>query len=418
MSFFSSLSRRRRRTMVGAGIATLTIAGFGIYRVTSDGPDAVPVNVDFILGGGADVNGRGDKLATPGTYQGLAAASAGTVYLFTQETDGMVMWRKKPSGAVERIPVSGVNEAQAEQAAVAPDGSVYLAAGDLWKISPKGKATKIIDTRCKKHTPLATLVSKFCTGQVTGVSIARDGSVYIGDQVILGDDASYVHRLDGDSIKLVAGRPPAAGESYKLSNPAVKNGIDPSSGTKATDVLVTDNLNSGWLAFDKEGLYWRNGPGIVRINHDGTLSPVVAAKSPRKIAETKGPFDSVGRALDAEIRRNISDATRGDLAVIPGRGEVYYSDGGAKYKPTKEGPFRWRDVVSDSQKKLIDESTNGKLVYLVKAGKLAPVIAGVQAIATSEDALYIAVESESGNDRENPENWSTAVLRLQLPNTK
>ncbi|MCW8097335.1 hypothetical protein [Streptomyces tauricus] len=413
-----SLSHRRGRIMVGASAAILAVAGFGIYGVTADDTDVASVNVEFILGGGSDTNGTGDNLATPGRYQGLAASSDGTVYLFTQENDGMVMWQRKPSGAIKRTSLSGLDEAQAEQAAVAPDGSVYLAADDLWRVDPRGKAVKVIDTDCKKHTPLATVISKFCTEQVTGVAVAEDGSVYIGDQVIWGDDASYVHKVDGDSIELMAGRPPKAGESYELSNPAVKNGINPDPGTKATDVLVSDNLNSGWLAMDGEGLYWRNGPGIVRINHDSTLSPFVAAESPEEITEAESPFAGMGRARDAEIRRNVSDATRGDLAVIPGRSEVYYSDGGAKYKPTKEGAFRWRGIVSDSQEKLLDESGNGKAVYQVAGGKLAPVIAGVQALATSADSLYIAVESESGNDRDSPENWNTAVLRVKLPAKK
>ncbi|MEV7344068.1 hypothetical protein [Streptomyces sp. NPDC093544] len=393
------------------------IAGFTIYRVTSSDADQ-PLNVDFILGGGAEVNGKGDKLAIVGSYEGLAASSDGTVYLFTQEKDGMAMWRKKPSGAAERIPVTGLDTATAEQAAVAPDGSVYLAAGDLWRISPGGKATKVIDTSCEQPTPLATAVKEFCTGQVTGVTVTEDGSVYIGDQVNWGDIASYVHKLNGNSIELAAGRPPQAGESYKQSNPAVKNGINPTAGTKAKDVLVTDNWNSGWLASGKEGLYWRTGLGIVQVNNDGTLSPFVGAASPGKITEAKGPFESVGRALDAEIQRNASDGTRGDLAVVPGRGEVYYTEAGDKYTPSLEGSYRWRGVTSDSQKELIEKSTNGKLVYRVTNGKLAPVIGGVQAIAASDSALFVAVESQSGDDRSNPENRRTAVVQLQLPESK
>lgn len=414
MSGFKSLPRRRRQAIVAGGVAVAAIAGFAIYNATS-GDEGQPLNVNFVLGGGSDIQGKNDKLAIRGRYQGLAADHKGTVYLFTRESSGTVMWRKKPSGATERINVTGLDNVQAEQTAVAPDGSVYLAADNLWKVSPKGKASTVVKGKCKDPDPHVTVVSKFCAGQITGVTMAKDGSVYIGDQPVLGDLASYVHKVDGDSIELVAGRPPRRGESYKRSNPAVKNGIDPAAGTRAKDVLVTDRFNSGWLASGKDGLYWRTGPGIVRINDDGTLSPFVGAADPSKIAEAKGPFDSVGRALDAEIPPFASDGPRGDLAFIPGRGEVYYTDGGDKYAPTLEGLYRWRGVSSGSQKRLIEESVSGKLVHRVTDGELSPVIAGAQAIAASDEALYVALESESGADRNSPENWTTAVVRLDLP---
>lgn len=413
MSGFKSLSRRQRRAILAAGVTVAAIAGFTIYNATS-GDEDQPLNVDFVLGGGNDTQGKSDKLAIRGRYQGLAADHDGTVYLFTRESTGTVMWRKKPSGATERINVTGLDDVQAEQAAVAPDGSVYLAADDLWKVSPTGKASTVVKGNCKDPDPHATVVSKFCAGHITGVTTGKDGSVYIGDQTAWGDLASYVHKVDGDSIELVAGRPHKRGESYKRSNPAVKNGINPATGTRAKDVLVTDRTNSGWLASGKDGLYWRTGPGIVRINDDGTLSPFVGAADPSKIAEAEGPFDSVGRALDAEIPPFASDGPRGDLAVIPGRGEIYYSDGGKKYAPALEGSYRWRGVSSGSQKKLIEESASGKLVYSVNDGKLAPVIAGVQAITASKASLYVAVSTD-GEDRSGPEDWETAVLRVQLP---
>ncbi|MCT2588910.1 hypothetical protein LHJ74_02995 [Streptomyces sp. N2-109] len=410
---FRLLSRRRRQALTGAGVAVAAVAGFTVYHVTSSEADR-PLNVEFVLGGGADGAGEGGELKISGSYAGLAAAPDGTVYLFTQEDDGMVMWQRKPSGATKRTAVSGLDEADAEQAAVAPDGSVYLAAGDLWKVNPEGKATKVVRT-CRKPDPLATTVKEFCAGEITGVALAEDGSLYIGDQVNWGETASYVHRIDGDSVERVAGRPPRDGESYKRSNPAVKNGVNPAAGTKAKEVLVTDNWNSGWLASGKDGLYWRSGPGIVRIDRDGTLSPFMAAAAPDRVTEGKGPFDSAGKARDAMISRNVSDGPRGGLAAVPGRGEVYYADSGEYYRPALEGPYRWRGASSDAQKELLEKSTNGKLVKRVSDGELSSVIAGVQALATSDDALYVAVEAETGDDRSTPENWTTAVVRVGLP---
>ncbi|MGW5865800.1 hypothetical protein ACWFRJ_26860 [Streptomyces sp. NPDC055239] len=412
MSGFKALPRRQRRAIVAGGVAVAAIAGFTIYNDIS-GDEGQPLNVDFALGGGSDIHGKSDKLAIRGRYQGLAADPNGTVYLFTRESDGTVMWRKKPSGAAERINVTGLDDVQAEQAAVAPDGSVYLAADHLWKVSPEGKASKVVKGNCKDPDPHVTVVSKFCAGQITGVTTAKDGSVYIGDQPSWGDLASYVHKVDGDSIELVAGRPPKRGESYKRSNPAVKNGIDPATGTKAKDVLVTDRSNSGWLASDKAGLYWRTGPGIVRINKDSTLSPFVAAKAPDKVGKAESPFTEVGRALDATIPPGVLSHS-GGLAAVPGSGEVYYVDGGEKALPTLEGDFRWRGVTSDSQKKLLESSEAGGVVYRVHDGKLAPVIAGVQAITASKNSLYVAVTTDGGN-RSGPENWDTAVLRVRLP---
>jgi hypothetical protein len=406
--------------MVGSGVVIAALAGVTVYYSTSD--DKTPLNVEFILGGGSDVTGKGDQLEIQGNFSGLAAAPDGTVTLFTQEDDnldnGMVMWRKKGSGAAERINVSGMYGVRAEQTAVARDGSVYLAGGDdgLWKVSPDGKATQVITTHhCKRANPLTTSVAKFCTDRVSGVAVAKDGAVYIGDSLTVTPVyGSYVHQLRGESVELVAGRPPKAHESGKSSNPAVRNGVNPPAGTKATDVFVSDASNSGNLAATKDGLYWKTGAGIVRINKDGTLNPFVASRAPSKVGKAQSPFVSVGRALDAKIPRGVLSHT-GGLAAIPGRGEVYYGD--TSYQeafPTFEGDFRWHGVTSDSQKKLLQTSESGAVVYRVSDGKLAPVIAGVQAIAASKNGLYVAVTTDGG-DRSGPEDWDTAVLRVRLP---
>ncbi|MFS8204851.1 hypothetical protein ACLVWQ_40035 [Streptomyces sp. CWNU-52B] len=419
MSVLSSLSHRRRRAVLGAGTAILIIAGFSVYSATSGDDDVAPVNVSFVLGGGTAATGNGDQLAVRGYFRGLATAPDDTVYLFTEEKNGMTMWRREKSGTTKRIPVSGMNRATAQQAAVASDGSVYLAADDLWKVSPDGKAVKVIDAFCKPNQPTrTTTVSKFCAGQVTGVTVTKSGVVYIGDQVNRGQQSSYVHKIDGDEIELVAGRPPKGGESTKWSNPATRKAINPTSGTKARDVLVPDIWNSGWLASDEHGLYWRTGIGIVRINHDGTLSSFVGAKSPDDMRQPDGPFNSIGRALDASIARNAtSSAPRGDLTVVPGRGEVYYSEAGENYTPPFARAFRWGGSKTVSQKKLEKDLVGGKIVYQVTDGKLSPVILGVQSIEASADALYAAVQSNDG-DKNNPENWSTAVLQVRLPEGK
>lgn len=341
---------RQRQAIVGAGVAIAAVAGVTVYYSTSD--DKTPLNVDFFLGGGGDVTGEGDQLAIAGNFSGLAAAPDGTVSLFTQEDDtsdnGMVMWRKKGSGAAERVTVSGMDGVRAEQAAAAPDGSVYVAGGDdgLWKVRPDGKAAEVVSTRhCRKADPRATSISKFCTEEVSGVAVSEDGTVYIGDSLTVTPPyGSYVHRLKGDSIELVAGRPPKAHESGKASNPAVRNAFNPPAGTKARDVFVSDPGNSGNLVSTKDGLYWKTGPGIVRINKDGTLSPFVAAKAPDKVGKAESPFADIGRALDAKIPRGVLSHS-GGLAAIPKPGEVYYVDGGEKAHPTLEGDFRWQGVV-------------------------------------------------------------------------
>ncbi|TGB08407.1 hypothetical protein [Streptomyces sp. MZ04] len=397
-------------------MAIAVIAGIGIYAVTSD-DDPLPLNVDFVLGGGDNAVGKGEQLEIQGQFGGLAVTPDNVTYLFAEENDTMVMWRKKPSGAAERIQVSGLDSVEATQTAVAPDGSIYLAAEDLWKVSPAGKATKVIERRaCGKANPLAaTSISDFCGVTVTGVTVDKDGTVYVGDQLIQTPPyGSYVHRLDGKSIELVAGRPAKDGESVKHSNPAVRNGVDPRAGTKAKDVVVPDVTRSGALAAAKDGVYWNTGPGIVRINRDGTLNPFVAGRSPGKISDPEGPFGTVGRALDAQVQSGTGGQPGDDLAVIPSRDEVYYSDEGEDHAPVLEGEFRWQGVESDSQKKLLNESGRGDLVRRVVDGELAPVIAGVQAIATSKDSLYVAVTTDGG-DKSSPENWDTAVLRVHLP---
>ncbi|MEU6678772.1 hypothetical protein [Streptomyces sp. NPDC046925] len=412
MRGFTSWSGRRRRALAGAGVAIAAIAGFTVYNVASDDGGGPP-QVDFVIGGGDDLYARGDKQAVQGSYAGLAAAPDGSVTLFTQENDGMVMWQRGRSGAAERTTITGMDGVTADQAAVSPDGSFYLAAEDLWKVTPAGKATKVVRGGCEK-LDARPATDKFCTGRITGVAVAEDGSVYFGDQVIWGDVASYVHKVEGDRVEPVAGRPPKDDESYKRSNPAVRNGINPAPGTKAEDVLVTDVFNSGWLAPGKDGLYWRTGAGIVRIKADGTLSPLVAASAPGKIAETKDPFEGVGRALDATIPRASRDSG-GDLTLVPGRDEVYYTDAREAYKPSLDTAYRWQGATSAAQKKLLEESSAGKLVHRVADGELSSVIAGVQAIAGSDDALYAAVEGQpEGADRD-PEQWSTAVVRVELP---
>ncbi|MEV8319920.1 hypothetical protein AB0Q95_37755 [Streptomyces sp. NPDC059900] len=413
MRGFNSWSGRRRRTVAGAGAAIAVIAGFTAYNVAS-GDEGRPPRVDFVLGGGDDIYAKDDKQAIRGSYAGLAAAPDGTVTLFAQENDGMVMWQRRPSGAVKRTGITGMDSVTAEQAAVSPDGSVYLAAKDLWKVTPTGKAAKVVKGGCEK-LDARTAASTFCTGRITGVAVAEDGSVYFGDQVVWGDVASYVHKVEGDRVELVAGRPPRDDEPYSRSNPAVQNGIDPAPGTKAGDVLVTDVFNSGWLALGKDGLYWRTGEGIVRIKDDGTLSPLVAASAPGRIAEAKGPFESVGRARDAEIPRPSSTGRVGDLTLLSGRDEVYYTDAHGAYKPSLDSAYRWQGASSATQKKLLEESSRGKLVHRVADGELSSVIAGVQAIAGSDDALYAAVEGRPDDAGKDPEDLSTAVVRVELP---
>ncbi|SNX63207.1 hypothetical protein SAMN06272735_5009 [Streptomyces sp. TLI_55] len=331
----------------------------------------------------------------------------------------MVMWYREASGAAKRIPISEMGNQTAEQAAVAPDGSIYLATGDLWKVSPGGSATKIVDTDCKKDTSTAdsTKLSDFCTGQVTGVTVTKDGSVYFGDEITLGHRGSFVHKISGDAVELIAGRSSKDGESLKRSNPAVQNGIAPAAGTKAKAVLVPDIWNSGWLAADEHGLYWRTGPGVVHINADGTLSPLVGAKAPDKVTEAGAPFEKMGRALDAEIGESALDQLRGDLAVTSERGEVFYTDAQKTYSPPFSSEYRWGGDKSASQKDFIENLVGGKAIYRVAAGEVSPTAVGVQGIAASGTSLYIAAESTSGT-KESAEDQLTAVLQVELPEEK
>ncbi|THC53380.1 hypothetical protein [Streptomyces sp. A1499] len=420
MKRFLPRSRRRRQAVAGAGVALAAVAGFAVYSTASD--EKTRLVVSFTLGGGSHVGGTGDDLEIEGTFRGLAVSADDTVHLFTQEDDGsdsrMVMWRKTKSGAAERVPVSGMDEVRAEQAAVAADGSVYLAGGEdgLWKVGQDGEATHLIATRpCEKANPVSTPTDTFCTDRVSGVTISVDGTVYIGDGLV-GPRArsSYVHRLDGETVGLVAGRPPKARESGEPGNSAVRHGFDPPTGTKATDVLVPDPLNAGALAAGKRGIYWKTGPGIVRINADGTLSPAVAAREPAEVDKAQAPFSAVGRALDAAVPRSALDHP-GGLSATTDRDEIFYSDTSDRgATPTLEGDFRWQGVTSDSQEKLLESAEPGGVVYRVADGRLAPVIAGVQSIATSENGLYVAVQTDGG-DSGDPKDRDTAVLRVRLP---
>ncbi|MFE2584697.1 hypothetical protein [Streptomyces sp. NPDC059378] len=418
MNGFSSLRHARRRTTIGIGLAIAALVGFGAYNTIDSDTEGVAIDVDFVLGGGGKAIGAGDAdtLAIHGRYRGLASAPDGTIYLFTQEDRQMVMWRKPKSGIAERIPISGMNEQHAAQAAVAADGSVYLAAGDLWKVSRKGKASKIVDTDCAdaKLSPIAERAADLCVSQVTGVTVTGRGAIYIGDEITWKKHGSYVHRLDGDAVELIAGRPPTDGESLKRSNPAVRNAINPTPGVAARDALVPDVWNSGWLSADGDALYWRTGPGIVRINTDGTLSPFVGAKAPKDIKEPGRPFEAIGRALDAEIAPSTGDLQQGDVATVPKRTEVYYSDAGKIYRPPFSAEYDWNSIKTDSQQEFMDHLVGGKAVYRVTSGEISPALVGVQAISASKEQLYVAAESKVG-DTDSPESWSTAVLQLHLP---
>ncbi|MER6747279.1 hypothetical protein ACFW6C_13680 [Streptomyces fungicidicus] len=413
---FLTLPRGRRRALIGLGVALATVSAFGIYQAASDDAGSPPVNVTFVLGGGSKVKKavggtpQGTGLAIQGSFRGLAAATDGTVYLFTQEDQGMVMWKRETSGSTARIPLTGVDNRTAEQTAVASDGSIYLATGDsLWKTGPDGKTIKLVDTKCDNPRPFVNAsIDEFCTGQVTGVTITADGTVYFGDQTVLGQHASYVHKISGDMVELVAGRPPQDNESLLRTNPAVKEGIDPPAGTKAKDVLVPAIWDSGWLTSGASGIYWRTGPGIVRINADDTLTPLVGARDPDSVSELEGPFDSIGSALDAEIGRGSISSSRGDLTTLPDRSEIYYTDAHETYSPPFSNEYRWGGDMSSSQRGFFENLLKGKPVFQVSGGSVAPAIVGVQAIAAHGDSLYIAAESESGGG-------TAAVLKVQLP---
>ncbi|MGX1542315.1 hypothetical protein [Streptomyces adustus] len=416
---FSSLRPARRRTTISIGLALAAIVGVGAYYATNTDTESPTVDLDFVLGGGSKVYGTANTdagtLAIPGQYRGLASAANGTIYLFTQEDKQIAMWRKPKSGALTRVPISGMVDMEATQAAVAPDGSIYLAAGDLWRVSPTGQASKIIDTDCEvaRFSPFAQKIADLCVSQVTGVAVTRKGTVYIGDEITLGKHGSYVHKLDGDAISLIAGRPPKDGESLKRSNPAVRSALNPAQGTMAKNVLVPDVWNSGWISAYNDALYWRTGPGIVRINEDGTLSPCVGAKAPGETKTPSTPLKSIGQALNAEITSGHLNNQQGDVTTIPGRQEIYYTDAGKTYSPPFSNKYRWGGSKTTSQQDFVDHLTGGKVVYRVSAGQVSPVAVGVQAVTASSDQLYIAAESKI-NDSDSSQGWSTAVLQVEL----
>ncbi|MFJ2516916.1 hypothetical protein ACIPEL_34915 [Streptomyces griseoviridis] len=417
----SLLSRKKRRVVLGAGAAVVALSAFGIYSATSGDEASGPVDIDFALGGGT-TNGtwvnkvaHGTDLAIHGHFRGLAATTDDTVYLFTQEEKGMVMWIRKSSGSTARIPITGLNNETAEEAAVASDGSVYLATGDLWKVSPSGTATKLIDTQCPEAnlSPLGTTIKSICVEKVTGVNVTKDGSVYIGDQIAYGNRGSFVHKISGESVELIAGRSAKNDESLKDSNPAVQKGVDPPAGTKAKDVLAPAVGPSGYLASDDHGLYWRTGPGIVRINKDGTLSSVVGARDPKKIGELQGPLETIGRAIDARVNYGASFTTNGDLTASSARDEIFYTDTGKAYGPPFSREFSLGGTKSTAQKSFIKDQKSGKVIFRVAGGNISPVAFGAQAIAATDSSLYIAVESSAAGNK-SPGSQRAAVLKLDL----
>ncbi|MEW2250112.1 hypothetical protein AB0907_22530 [Streptomyces sp. NPDC006975] len=413
----SSVFRSRRRTTVAVGIAVAVAAGATVYATAYRDTGDKAVNVAFVLGGGTarqDTAAQGGELAIAGEFRGLAAGSDDTLYLFTQEDDGMVMWQRQKSGATKRIRISGMDDQTAEQAAVAPDGSVYLATGALWRVGPDGKAVQLIDPDCDSFSPSDAPLAKFCTSQVTGVTVAEDGTVYFGDEIVQGGRSSFVHRLRDNRVELVAGRQPKQGEALDRSNPSVRDGIDPPAGTPAKNVLVPAVWDAGWLASDAKGLYWRTGAGIVRLLPNGTLSPLLAARAPEKISAPKGPLEAMGRALDTAISPAKGTKRRGDLAATLPGSEVFYSDAGKAYSPPFSEEYRWGGNESPSQEKFLQNLVAGKAVYRVAAGEVSPVLLGAQAIAASGTTLYVAAESKAGT----ADDWSCAVVKVQLPESK
>ncbi|WKX70967.1 hypothetical protein [Streptomyces sp. XD-27] len=416
----------KRRWAVVAAATVALVGASGIYLTTRP-QDADPLSAEFVLGGGTATSGAGSRVEIKGTFSALAVDRHDRVSLFTYDGERTIMWQQAKSGQAKRVPIRGMGPEDAEQAAVTPDGSVYLATGDLWKVRSDGRAEKIVDTsKCGKSTPRATKLADFCMDEVTGVAVADDGTIYIGDRDRYSA-ANFVHAIQHDRISLVAGREAIGSESRRPDNPAVRRGYDPTKGTKATDVLVTDPLDAGLVATSDKDVYWKTGPSIVRINQDGTLSPIVAGRDPKKISdydpyEDLGkPFTTTGRAVDSAVETLAGRSHRGDLVAAPGGGPLYYAAGPGVSGPAHDGPFRWGGDRSTSQQQILDkaqantEAEERKVVYRVAGGNVTAVTGGVNAITASRSYLYLAIESNVTGPVDSAKNWQTAVLRIHMP---
>lgn len=416
---FCSMPPRRRWATIGAGVVAAALVATSVYLTTRPSTGPGPSATEFVLGGGTATAGPGQQVEIRGSFAALAVDVHDHVSLFVHDDEGLVRWQQGTSGPATRTVIRGIDGAEGDhtrQAAVAPDGSVYLAAGDLWKVNPDGRATKVIDAgghggRVSYGSgPLAG----FHPSTVTGVAVGKDGTVYIGDNDTTTHE-SFVHTLTPDTVTLLAGRERRPGESIAASNPAVRDALDPPAGTRATNVLVPAGVTTGRVAASSDGVYWTTGDGIVRIAPDDTLTPVVAAHDPGSLTTPRKPFETIGHAVDAKVEHGTGATDQeADLAFSSTDNRVFYA-AGPESDVMRDGPFHWGGRFSAAQQRLLAQSKGGKSVYQVAGGDLSLAATGAAAMAASPSSLYLVVESASAGPADRPGSRRTAVVRTALP---
>jgi hypothetical protein len=366
-----------------------------------------------------------------GRVAGLTAGPSGDVILFTAtgyDPSRYRMWKLAPSGTVTSVPVPALHgQDTLNQVAAAPDGSVYVAAGSLWRVTADGRATEVV--RTTRHTKDADDVpaADFRPFIVEGVTVAADGTVYVVD-LSSESNGLRVHHLTGGRAVRVAGAPyDPDGSQWRpdTSDPF------PARGVVAKSAWIPLGALSGPIAWSKNGLYMRTDHDVVRITDDGRMLPVVAQRATGNLNKPSGPYRSYGKAIDGYMEASelgTSGDSPADLAVNPADGSVFYGagphyappkgdDGGVDKGPMLSRSFTWHGDFTAAQRSFVHGISDDQTVYrAVPGGDLAAVLAFSKAVAISPGYAYVAEQSCTKDDATCADrDTRAAVVRTRLP---
>ena len=427
--FRRGTGRSRQRVIAVAAVVAVG-AGVGVYAVTRSSDRSA--RVAFALGGGtsASTAGRGTDLAVTGRVAGLTSDRSGGVVLFTATGDDPAsyrMWKLTPSGSVTSVPVPALNHEQnLAQVAAAPDGSVYVAADGLWRVTADGRATETV-RNAKSASPADDVpVEDFTPFQVEGVTVAADGTVYVSD-LSVKLNGLRIHRLSGGRAVRVAGAPYVEGTSQW--HPET---FDPGRGVPATSTWIPWGYLSGPIAWSKDGLYVRTKQAVLRLSDGGRLLPVVAQHTADRLNRPSGPFRSYGSAIDGYLGplTGDSDHPPADLAVDPADGAVFYGAGpdyipasaaerdkGVSGRHAVSHAFTWHGKFTAAQRSFVAGLTDDETVYrAVPGGSVSAVLVQSRAAALAGDHLYVAEQACLKDLSPCTDRYTrTAVVRMPLP---
>ena len=424
----------------GLGLAACGGGGHGSQGPSSDSPSpgkGAKDAVQFVLGAGAGGAGSaGNRTKVPGVLQAMAVDAHGTVGLITADAKGFVLWTTDATGDAksQSHPITGLPTNSlygptgighvAGQAAAAPDGSYYLALNSLglWHIGADGKAQRVIAAGASGNTGADGPASSFTTGEVLGVAVGSDGTVYFSDYASV-TGAGFVHKLSGGTVTTVAGKAvrTRAEASAKNSGPAA---LDVANGAPAKNVVLAYHPNAGALDVNGQSLFLDTGDTVITISDAGLATPVVI-NDPSGLEQPSLPYNHYGRALNALL----STPWHGDpnhtsgIAYESVSQALFFSSGApvpalkGKDLHSGLGPgFDWKGDFTAAQAQYIKDSRSNQFVaYDTEDGRLAGVLTDSDTIDVYDSHLYAANDTCAANTACDPAKTTAAVVRRAVP---